>query len=111
MLAYYKQHPGARGGLVKKATSNALARFFLGLRKQIPNMRSLGAHTRQFARNNVSGIAGVAAGAAGGAWLGNKAYNNAIPPVRQLPGLEQQPQIGVWQPNQNWQRMSEYADY
>lgn len=111
MLAYYKQHPGARGGLVKKATSNALARFFLGLRKHIPSVKNLGTQTRQFARNNAIGIAGVAAGAAGGAWLGNKAYNNAIPPVRELPGIEPRPQIGFWQPDQNWQRLNEYADY
>lgn len=111
MLAYYKHHPGARGGLVKKATSSALARFFLGFRKQIPSMKNLDTQARQFARKNAIGLSGVAAGTIGGAWLGNKAYNNAIPPVRMLPGVEQQPQIGVWQSDQNWQRLGEYADY
>ncbi len=111
MLAYYKHHPGARGGLVKKATSNALTRFFLGLRKRIPNMKNLGTQTRQFAKKNAIGIGGVATGSVCGAWIGNMVYNNAIPPVRLLPGVEQQLQIGVWQPDQNWQRMSEYADY
>lgn len=101
MLAYYKQHPCVQGGLVKKAASNALARFFLGLRNKIPNIKNLGTQARQFARNNAIGIAGGAAGTAFGAWFGNQAYNNAIPPVRQLPGIEQQPQIGVWQPDKN----------
>lgn len=53
MLVYYKQHPEARGGLVKKAASDALARFFLGLRKQTHNTGSLWTKTRQFDRKNV----------------------------------------------------------
>lgn len=111
MLAYYKHYPGAQGGMVKKAASNALARFFLGFRNRIPRINTLKTQARQFARNNSLGIAGIAAGSVGGAWLGNKAYNNAIPPVRQLPGVEQQPRITVWQPDQDWQGTSEYTDY
>lgn len=99
MLYYYKAMPLAK---TAAAFSHFYPAGFLG--------RGLARMGRTF-RNRALGIAGAAAGAAGGAWLGNKAYNNAIPPVKQLPGVEQLPNIPVWQPDQDWRRISEYADY
>ncbi len=103
MLAYYRWHPGVQGVMVKQAASNALARFFLGLRtgnKGSAPQPSLSSRVKHFARNNKLGIAGTLAGTAGGIWLGNEAYRNAIPPVRSLPLLGQEPYINT---PQGWQ--------
>lgn len=48
---------------------------------------------RNYAKNNPLTVAGAGIGLLGGAWLGNKAYNAQIPPVRSLPRLEQRPMI------------------
>ena len=48
---------------------------------------------RNYAKNNPLKVAGAGIGLLGGAWLGNKAYNAQIPPVRSLPRLEQRPMI------------------
>lgn len=103
MLAYYRWHPGVQGGMAKHAASNALARFFLGLGKRsgLASSKPLGSRVKQFARNNALGIAGAVTGTLGGAWLGNMAYRNAVPPVRALPQLEQEPYVSAI--NTTWQ--------
>lgn len=108
MLAYYRWHPGVQGEMVKHAASNALARFFMGLRpgrRGITPQQTLTGRLKQFARNNKLGIAGSIAGTAGGIWLGNEAYRNAVPPVRSLPQLEQEPFISA---PQAWQETDGY---
>lgn len=52
-----------------------------------------------FARNNPAIVSGAGLGLVGGTWLGNKAYNAQIPPVRTLPRLEQRPMVPPYYQN------------
>lgn len=109
MLAYYRWHPSVQGVMVKQAASNALARFFMGWRrgnKGVALQPSIASRLKRFASNNKLGIAGTIAGAAGGIYLGNEAYKNAIPPVRSLPLLGQEPYINT---PQAWQTQETYG--
>ena len=49
-------------------------------------------------KNKKPEIAGAVAGTAGGAYMGNQAYNNAIPSVRALPDIQPSPYIATEQP-------------
>jgi hypothetical protein len=104
MLAYYRQHPMVKAaGLFDVPT--ALASFWKAntqaLQSKLRSMRQPG-----YARGVVGRAAskfrpeliGGAAGIIPGVYMGNKAFNNSLPPVRTLPSLEQSPYIEVERP-------------
>lgn len=53
-----------------------------------------------YAQKNPAVVSGAGLGLLGGTWLGNKAYEVQIPPVRALPRLEQRPMIDPYYQNQ-----------
>ena len=69
---------------------NVVGRFTALGRKLLNNAYNT---TSNYIRNNPLEVAGAGVGLVGGAWLGNKAYNAQIPPVRSLPRFEQRPMI------------------
>jgi len=83
MSMYAEQHP-----LLKQAA--------------LPGVRALGKNIRSNTnlanlRSTVMGklpeILALSMGLTGGAYLGNKAYNNTIPPVKSLPRLNHEPLV------------------
>ena len=107
MLAFYQQHP-----LVKMAgwydIPSALASFLKNngqmLRTKIQALRKPGSYTnlvKQTAKKYAPEITGGAMGIVPGAYMGNQAFNNSLPPVRTLPNLEQLPYIEVERPYGN----------
>lgn len=49
--------------------------------------------------NNIPEILAGAAGLAGGAYIGNKSYQNAVPPVKALPRLNHEPLVQPYYQN------------
>ena len=108
MLAYYQYHP-----LTKQAGITDVPSALMTFVRQ--NTKSLQAKLRAmrqpgYFRNAIGTMAreykpeliGGAIGIGGGAYIGNKAFNNSLPPVRTLPHLEQSPYLEVERPYGNF---------
>lgn len=73
--------------------------YYYGLSKYGAMKRSGFAQTlKSIIKNHPLGSAGIAIGLSSGAYLGNSAWNNTIPPVRQLPDFTPQPYVDANQP-------------
>ena len=92
MSAFRQHHPLAKQAAFSWEVPTALTSFLkhntAQLRTKLRALRKPGA-VRRTVKNNIPEIAGAAAGIVPGAYLGNQAFANSLPPVRELPHLDQ----------------------
>lgn len=103
MLAYYRFHPDfvKEAGSIRTHLSNFWQNNFRSLKSRLVNLKNPETY-RQWAKNNKWNL-GIGAGAiAWGAYKGNQAYNNALPPVRMLPDMNAPGEMGVYDQQQYW---------
>lgn len=97
MIAYYNFHPLNKYANFKSIQTpliNFYKNSIKSLNDKIKNLKDPN-YYKDFIKNNAIEIAGGATGLIGGAYLGNKLYNNSLPPVRALPEIQQSPLLEV----------------
>ena len=107
MLAFYQQHPFVKSAGwydIPPALTSFLKTNSDMLRTKLRAMSKPSYYTnlaKQTAKRYAPEITGGALGIVPGAYMGNQAFNNPLPPVRTLPNLEQLPYIEVERPYGN----------
>lgn len=91
MLAYYRFHPdfvkeAGRVGQIQTHLSNFWQNNVRSLKSKLNAIKNP-ANLKQFAKDNKWNIGAGTAAVGMGVYFGNQAYNNALPPVRQLPDM------------------------
>ena len=82
MSTYAEQHPlGKQAAVTPAGLGTALSRYITPM------------YMRNAIRSRMPEIMAGAFGLAGGAYFGNMAHQNAVPPVRALPRLHHQPLV------------------
>lgn len=88
MTMYRKQHPFSKQAAFQFSGVRSAASQYL-----TPS------YIRNSIMNNIPEILAGAAGLAGGAYIGNKSYQNAVPPVKALPRLNHEPLVQPYYQN------------
>lgn len=110
MSAYNSYHPMRKQANRITELPSAFLKFLQenqkALRTKLQTMRKPGYLknvVKDAVKNNIPEIIGGTIGLAGGAYMGNQAFNNSLPPVRALPNLDQSPYIETERPYGNMQ--------
>ena len=104
MSNYYQQFHPLTKCAGKYGIPNALTQFLSlnlqSLKNKLSKLRQPSFY-KQLASDNRGILIGGAAGLPIGAYMGNQAFNNSLPPVRALPDIQQSPLLEVEKPYGN----------